>query len=306
VSRNRLFRDIVYAFGGRPTANRRQTISGKVKATLDSDSILATPVHTFHISPNASLFEEIHSGQPIVIGGHSHVTALTGRLLSPSLELCKIEGTDDVYDYCGPWLRTTDYWETLRFAPANATIVLLWCGNEHHSAFLLSPIPLFDFIPRDAPDARINDRAILVPESLVRAKLATNMDDLGAVLRDIKAHSAARVVIAGTPPPKGDLVKVRQLMKSEWYFMELAKQHNFSLDAIELTPLPIQLKLWNVLQDLLRDTALSNACEFIAVPNTVFDNAGYLKPEMWSKDATHANRIYGREMIAHLTRLLRR
>jgi hypothetical protein len=252
----------------------------------------------------SSPFEALQSNNSVVIAGHSHVVALTGRLLCPEFEVRKIDGSEHFYDFCGPWLRTQKYWDTLLTAPANTTVVLFWCGNEHHSAFLFRPTPLFDFVPANGFDYTLNQTAVIVPEALVRAKLGLNIGGLDWLLKTAKAHSSAKFVVAGTPPPKGDLMELRKLMKAEWFFTEQAKQLAVSLDDVELTPVEIQLKLWNVVQSLLRETAQAHDCEFIPVPDAAFNETGYLRRDMWA-DATHANAVYGKMMLAHLAERLR-
>jgi hypothetical protein len=58
------------------------------------------------------------------------------------------------------------------------------------------------------------------------------------------------------------------------------------------------------LQELYKEQAEADGAEFIAVPIAATDKHGYLRPEFWEHDATHANPAYGQMVIDHLIETL--
>jgi hypothetical protein len=241
----------------------------------------------------------------IVLAGHSHVVALTGRLQSENLQLLPIAGYEEVYFHCGSWPRDLIYWQTLKWAPLGTTIVIFWCGNEHAAHFLFRPEPLFDFVPAGAPESVVDGQAVLLPESLVQAKLGRLPDELAAYLKSLTSATKARLVVAGSPPPKGDEAELKRLVQSEWYYHDQASRLGLRLEDVRLTPGPIRLKLWRVTQDLIAEAARRHGCEFFPVPEAAIDEGGFLKRELWAEDATHANAAYGRIMLDALARRFR-
>ena len=131
---------------------------------------------------SAAVFDLLLAKRKIILAGHSHVVALTGHLLSENLQLLPVAGYEGICFHCGPWPRDRAYWLTLRWALPSATIVIFWYGNEHNAHFLLRPEPLLDFVPASAPESAIDDGAVLVPESLVRARLNGAHAELAAYL----------------------------------------------------------------------------------------------------------------------------
>jgi hypothetical protein len=236
----------------------------------------------------------------IVVAGHSHARALVGRLECESIEVKDIEGAPNIFDYCGPWPRTDAYWQGLAKAPRNTTIALLWCGNEHNAHFMFRPAPMFDFYIKQLPNLIPDKTLELVPEALVRERLSMFMGDLENVLTYLRDNSAANVVVVGSPPPKGDAMKLKALIASEWYFREKAKQLGADIDTIEITPPWLRLKLYRLLQQMFLEKAEQCGATYLPVPDDVTDGAGFLKEEYWDSDATHANRDYGKRMLNHL------
>jgi GSCFA family len=76
-------------------------------------------------------------------------------------------------------------------------------GNQHHSAFLFAPDPLFDFFDPHTPDLLAG--ATLVPRRLVKAFFDQSLDQLRALLPRLFAAGCRSVRLVGTPPPKSDI-----------------------------------------------------------------------------------------------------
>jgi hypothetical protein len=110
-------------------------------------------------------------------------------------------------------------------------------------------------------------------------------------------RTKARLVVAGSPPPKGDEAELIRLVQSEWYYRDQASRLGLRLEDVGITPGPIRLKLWRVTQDLMAEAARRHGCDFFSVPDEAIDESGFLKRELWAEDATHANAIYGRIML---------
>jgi hypothetical protein len=59
-----------------------------------------------------------------------------------------------------------------------------------------------------------------------------------------------------------------------------------------------------VLQEMFRQDANRHRVEFLPVPPEVVDTEGFLKPQFWADDLTHANPAYGQIILERLERWL--
>jgi hypothetical protein len=244
-----------------------------------------------HISEGPHL-----SRRPIVIAGHSHVTALIGgkewvgvmqpQSIASGLDdslLSPVRDHEGVFGLRGDWPRTKDYWSTLARLASDYSIALLWEGNQHNSLFLVEqPIP-FDFVPRGLEFLPVADDAIIVPEAVVRAKFQSLNGNLEETLADIKTCPDCKVALVGTPPPP--------VLPAKY-------------GDVRITPSIVRLKLWHVMTEIMREEAEANGVGFIAVPDVVKDKDGFLKPDFWTNDSTHANPAYGEIMLSHIAQTL--
>jgi hypothetical protein len=73
---------------------------------------------------------------------------------------------------------------------------------------------------------------------------------------------------------------------------------------LQITPGSVRLKLWHVLQEMMKETANSVGWSYVPVAPEAFDPNGFLKLELAAVGVTHANIIYGGMMIKQMARYL--
>src|SRR5262249_40466046 len=111
-------------------------------------------------------------------------------------------------------------------------------------------------------------------------------------------------VLLGTPPPKGNKEALRGLLSREPLFAILAERMGANLATAELSPPVLLLKLWLLLQDMMRVLADRFGMRFCSSPADACTAEGYLRDDLWA-DATHANDDYGALMLRDLVLQLR-
>lgn len=244
-------------------------------------------------------------GEPagaIIIAGHSHVNALFGGITDGEIRLSPIAGRDGVFGLHGPFPRTESYWNALAQHARGNTVALVWQGNEHNYYFLIEQPPRFDFVPRSLPSVPLSEDAVIVPEALVRAKLQCFREHLHTLLTTLRQQPDSRITVIGTPPPKGDNEHLHRLLATEFPFIQHSAEA--TVEQVTLTAPTVRLKLWQVLQEIYKEQAEDDGAEFIPVPEAVVDKVGYLRPEFWADDATHANTAYGEVVLDYLVATL--
>jgi hypothetical protein len=248
-----------------------------------------------------------------VVAGHSHIAAfgvpISNQGSAPALsELAHPSGRFRIMT--GEWPRTEAYWNEVGNTAAGNTIALFWLGNQHLSRYLLQPDHRFDCVLSSEPDLPLDETATIVPETFVRASFLPTLRGLPQLLRLLQA-AGAQPVVCGTPPPSGDdRWIVNYLVNNpQWFRCQKGRPwlHRFNPDgpidpgAIRLTPRVLRYKLWVVVQDLMRETAVANAVPFLACPTAAQTADGFLRDE-YRCDITHANQAYSALVLEDLWR----
>jgi hypothetical protein len=230
----------------------------------------------------------------ILIAGHSHITALGVPLLGEGYELRRIaDGETPVFGLVGGWPREdTDYWDEVARHAQGRTVAIFWRGNQHFHHFLIMPSEDFDFLLQSEPGLDADPSRTIVPEATIIEFMRADMVDLDAIIEAIHA-AGGRVVLCGTPPPKGDAGLVRDRILHEDYFRQTAERLGFDLADVEISPPVLLYKLWRVMQNSLNDVATRHGARFMPVPPALRTAEGFLHPDYYAGDVTHANHAYG-------------
>lgn len=243
------------------------------------------------------------TARQLVLSGDSHVCALGAPCilgLSAADVVPMASERMDLVSVEGPFPRDLAYWQdVVRFSQGH-TAAICWGGNQHNQWFLFAPKPLFDFNLASRPDLPVEPGAELVPEAMVRELFWPSVAILSAMLSEIARAEGSRIFVLGTPPPKRDEAVIKGYLQHEPLLVALAAEKGYSLADVAVTPAIVRLKLWRVVQDMMAEMAVANGGAFVEVPPEAQDDLGFLVPEFWAPDATHANPLYGRLMLDRL------
>jgi hypothetical protein len=124
--------------------------------------------------------------------------------------------------------------------------------------------------------------------------------ELDSIVTRLKDAGTNAIIIFGTPPAKADLSNIVELLAKSEFFRHVAEQRGIEIDNTKITPSVLRLKLWQVLQDMMREIARKHGAIFLPVPEITRDKDGYLKKEFSANDSSHANIEYGRHAISHI------
>lgn len=175
---------------------------------------------------------------------------------------------------------------SLASALGDRDVIITMIGGNQHAVFSLiqHPVP-FDVIePGMAADCLVPD-AEIIPYRLVSAALDSGVRGRdGRALKALRNATKARLVLMIPPPPKRDGDFIRKY-----------HERRFANDIAELgvSSAELRMKIWRMQRDLLRAYCRELNIETLDPPEAAVDDAGYLLPEYYANDATHANRDYG-------------
>ncbi|PZR89353.1 MAG: hypothetical protein DLM68_06190 [Hyphomicrobiales bacterium] len=199
----------------------------------------------------------------------------------------------------GPAQRPLQYYEELAKVAGGKTIAFCYHGGQHYSDFVFEREP-FDFIPASRPGLPLRGYP-LVPESLIRAHFAAGMGLLEYLMKRLTVVPDSHIVVLGTPPSRRENESALHTIRGNRNFAELAKSAGLTNDDLRLLDDFVLLKLWFVIQDMMREIAEQHGAQFIEVPPQTQDEYGALLRQYWLPyDVTHANLQYGRVFLDHI------
>jgi hypothetical protein len=234
----------------------------------------------------------------LLIVGNSHVNCYGGHrgLSTDDYEMNPIDEARGFMRIGGNFANP-GYWEAAIALAKTFRTAVSFRGDQHvvHFVFLDEP---FDFALASHPELVVDPGVELVPELQVREVFQSSMDHLEMILTRMMDTGGQRPIILGTPPPKGDNEAIRRGMQLHAeVFTKLAPDHGLDFEQAQLAPPYLRLKLWWLLQRMMRETAERLAVEFWPVNASAMTEEGYLRPEYWGADALHANAAYGALML---------
>jgi hypothetical protein len=237
----------------------------------------------------------------LLMVGHSHVNCYGGHP-GRSPEDYEMNPIDEGRGFMriGGDPQNLGYWDAVVELAKTLRIAVCFSGNQHVSYFMFLDKP-FDFALASHPGLVVDQGVDLVPELQVREVFQPSMSHLEMVLRRMLDAGGQRPIVLGTPPPKGDNEAIWRGMQVNAgiadVFAKIASNLGLDFEKAQLAPACLRLKLWFLLQQMMRETAERLAVEFWPVSASAMTEEGYLRPEYWGEDATHANAAYGALML---------
>jgi hypothetical protein len=239
----------------------------------------------------------------LVLAGHSHVHALgvPGKAAAGGAAIVPVKHPGaDIMAVTGT--RDDEYWDAFVATSATHAPAVIWAGNQHYAHFLFRPAPAVDFVLSTSPHLPLDRTAQVVPEEMIRTFFAPSFAPLAQLLDRLKCQSPFTPIVIGTPPPKGDVDRLCANVAKESVLKEIAETRGISVTPAALTDTTVVVKLWRLVQAMLEEAAIASGALFVPVPPSLVSEAGLLSDEHWASDATHANRLYGKAMLAAVIR----
>jgi hypothetical protein len=246
------------------------------------------------------------AGTACVIAGQSHTWALGSPRVHPDGGVGIVPHPDDERFVClaGPEERDPQYFNEVVALSKVHPIALAWRGNQHYASFMFATTPAFDFALASRPDLPVDEAVVLVPELALRAYFEPSLDHLAGLLKEMREVAGPGVIVVGTPPPRGNLQRLRQALVREPFFVNITAALGCDVSTIALAPELLHLKMWLVMQDMMRTLAETHGMPFCPCPADALTPKGFLREDLWADDMTHANCAYGALMLRDLAALM--
>ena len=167
-------------------------------------------------------------------------------------------------------------------------------GNQYAIVSTVQPEVDYDFL--EASSDELTSGAQLVPFRAVATFIESGIrETVGPVLHEIRSSTVAKVFHLVPPPPKQDNAFVAS--QAEGYFARAG------LKELGPTRPDLRLKCWNVQLECLAKLCEEMDIGLVMPPSKTVTSEGYLEPNCYAKDVTHANRRYGEAVLKQVMKL---
>jgi len=183
----------------------------------------------------------------------------------------------------------TSFEDFLKLAGAlkESDTVISMIGGNQHAVFstIQHPQPFSFLLPGDKPEPGAGAIGLIPYRTLADHFDAGIRGRDGKSLTALREATRARVVHLQPPPPKRDNQHI--LLHHESNFA------NEGITTLGVSPPELRLKFWRLQSVLLEALCTSLGIDVLPPPPDALDPDGFLLPEFYASDATHANPAYG-------------
>jgi hypothetical protein len=232
----------------------------------------------------------------LIIFGESHVQSIKS-----ALKQCHHESNGQIDVRVFKYLKTRNgrtggdlsHSQLLDFAAElqiNDVLVFSIGGNQNHLLALVQhPIP-FDVFTTDMIGPEAN-RHYIPYYQIYDVYLHFLTTDVSR-MTELKQAANCSVFMALPPPPKENNI----------FLLEHAGDTfiRFGVRDLGVSEPALRLKMYKIQCDIISRISSDSSISVIPPPAECVTASGYLKPEYYAKDATHANTDYGHAMLKHL------
>jgi len=181
--------------------------------------------------------------------------------------------------------------EAVKALEPSDTLALTWIGTYHNIFGLVQHERPFDFFEPDSDE--FDETRELIPYALIRDQFSATIRS-DSFTRKLSQATKAKVALLSTPPVKGN---------NEFIHSKMKNYRGHDVAAAGVTPARIRAKLWRLEMSCIEAYCKDIGAEFISAPEESLTADGYLRPELYGSDATHANAAYGAMVVDQLISL---
>lgn len=167
-------------------------------------------------------------------------------------------------------------------------LALTWIGTYHNIFGLVQHEQPFDFFEPGSDE--FDETRELIPYAVMRDQFAATIRN-DTFTKKISKATMAKVILLATPPVKGD---------NEFIHSKMKNYRGHDVAAAGVTPAQIRAKLWRLEMRCIESYCAEIGAAFIPAPKEAITEDGYLRPDLYGADATHANEKYGAMVIDQL------
>jgi hypothetical protein len=225
------------------------------------------------------------STKPFLVIGHSHTTAISSALRRSPDDRFDIVNIATFFSTEKKLQKDLPEYITTLFQPK---FIFCTFGGSEHNVFGLIEMPQpFDFF--DPVDTSIDSSRALISYSMLRETMSARMKTGFMLLKKIKSLFDCNVAHICSPPPF-EHFEDRHILPRVFH------------DKMQygISPANFRRKLHTLHSSIVFNMCQELDVNFLGVPHNSMNSFGFLRPELMSKDPTHANAEYGDLVLQQL------
>ena len=236
----------------------------------------------------------------ILVCGHSHAASILEASTLAELQTRSVTAISVCYsaDWVAGPPGDKEYWDFVAELSPGKHVVIVWNGNQHNANFMFQTEPKFTML--GATDKSSDQEAVPISRTMIKNFFKPSFEELSEIVPTIS--NAVSITLMNGPAPK-PLTHIKSCILQDKYFTDIAESLGVDIGDLVITSDSLRLELWNVLAELLADSAKNLKANFLGAPAVSRDTFGMLLPEYWASDVTHANSKYGFLLIEELQNL---
>ncbi len=171
-------------------------------------------------------------------------------------------------------------------------VVSMIGGNQHSALSLIQHPRPFDVagMTGEMPDLQKGEAAEFVPRNAVKAIFERSFrTNDGKRILDIAAAGPQRTVHLMAPPPKDDVAHILRKVETDFAAKGIMEKG--------VSPAAMRQRIWGIQNEVLGAVLAEGGVGLLPPPDNTTQDDGFLKPEYYASDATHANEEYGEKII---------
>jgi hypothetical protein len=227
----------------------------------------------------------------ILIAGHSHTFALYSAITNQKKfgDFFAIVAQSDFSTHIQ---QSENYWDFVVSIAKNQPVGIMWNGNQHNIHFLLESDLKCNFygLPIEVGMPQ-------VPVKGIHELFKPTFNELAHVLNKFSKNT--EIILLGTPGPK-DSDFLNSKIANDPYFVKVGSDLGLTPKELRASNNSLRAYMWNITQTMTKDLAEDFGLRFVATPRKTLDDSLILKSEYYSDDLTHANELFGIEMLETL------
>jgi hypothetical protein len=236
----------------------------------------------------------------ILVCGHSHAASILEASTLPESQTRSVPAISVCYsaDWVAGPPGDKEYWDFVAELSPGKHVVIVWNGNQHNANFMFQTEPKFTML--GATDISSDQEAVPISRTMIKNFFKPSFEELNEIVPTIS--NAVSITLMNGPAPK-PLTHIQSCILQDKYFTDIAESLGVDIGDLVITSDSLRLELWNVLAELLANSAKNLKANFLGAPAVSRDALGMLLPEYWASDVTHANSKYGFLLIEELQNL---
>lgn len=177
-------------------------------------------------------------------------------------------------------------------------IVSMIGGNQHAALSLIQHPRPFDVATATGtiPEQPDGKAVQLVPRNALRAIFEQNFQSNdGKRILAIADAGPQRTVHLMAPPPKDNEAHILKKVETDFAAKGIMEKG--------VSPAPLRQRMWGIQNEALKVVLSKSSVDLLPPPDKTMQPDGFLKPEYYASDATHANMKYGAEVIQQVLKV---